>query len=303
MIEEITKKDIDKISYELLKGSKSFDVFPTPVDKILHYSEFVSENNINLLNIEHSFLETLKEKSRKILQSGLPKIKGIFDRTEKTIYIDASLQNNIGKKNFIQLHEIGHGVLSWQNEMMLCLDNDDTLSLDIEEQFEEEANYFASNTLFQQDRFIAEAEKLKLGLSSVIELKSKFGASVHSTFRNYVLKSNNKCALLVLTPIIDSKGNGALCKTRNLFYSEPFLKEIGTLNLPPEFGFKWQFIQDYKFNRRFIENGFIVLNTDEGEILDCNYHFFNNTYNSFVFIFPKGEKNKARTRVILKNIN
>lgn len=303
MIDDFTKKEIDKISYELLKGSKSLDVFPTPVNKIMEYSDFVLDNKIDLLNIEHSFFDTFKEKSIKTLQSGLSKIKGIFDRSEKTIYIDASLEKNTGKKNFVQLHEIGHGVLNWQNETTLFLDNDTTLSLEMEEQFEEEANYFASLTLFQQDRFANEAKKMNLGLASVMALKQKFGASVHSTFRNYVLNSPNRCVLLVLTPIRGSKGNSAICTTRNLFYSKSFTKEIGELQLPKDFGFKWAFIQDYKFKRRFSEKGSMILKTIVGESLKCNYHFFNNTYNSFVFIFPKGEKNKARTKVVLENFN
>lgn len=305
MIDDFTKKEIDKISYELLKGSKSQGVFPTPVDTILNYSDFVLDNKIDLLNVERGFFENLKEKSQKKynnLRSGLSKVWAMLDRREKTIYLDVSLEKNIGKKNFVQLHEIGHGVLGWQNEMMLCLDDDETLSPETEEQFEEEANYFASSTLFQQDRFIAEAEKLKLGLSSVMKLKHQFGASVHSTFRNYVLKSKNRCALLVLTPIKGAFGNKAICDTRNMFYSKPFLNDIGKLEMPESFGFKWEFVKDYKFKRRYIEDGIITLNSKEGEEIKCNYHYFNNTYNVFVFIFPKGEKNKARTKVVLQNV-
>ncbi|MCW3162648.1 ImmA/IrrE family metallo-endopeptidase [Chryseobacterium oryctis] len=299
MIDEVTKKDIEKISYELLKSSKSLDIFPTPVDSILNYSDFVADNKIDLLNIEHSFFEKFKDSSIKILQSGISKVKGMFDRREKTIYIDIGLDKNLGKKNFVQLHEIGHGVLGWQNEMMLCLDNDDTLSPEIEEQFEQEANYFASITLFQHDRFIQEAEKLKLGLSSVMALSKKFGASVHATLRNYVLKSKNKCALLVLNHPINENGHTNILTTRDLFYSPLFLQELGELNLPEKFGFKWAFVQDYKFKKRFNDNGSISLVTLNGEELKANYHFFNSTYNSFVFIFPKGEKNKAKTKVIL----
>ena len=65
----------------------------------------------------------------------------------------------MGKKNFVQLHEIGHGVLSWQNEIMLALDNDETLCEEYGEQFEAEANYFASITLFQHERFFEECQK------------------------------------------------------------------------------------------------------------------------------------------------
>ncbi len=305
MIDDFTKKDIEKTSLQLLKSSKALDVFPTPVDKILNYSDFIADNNIDLLNIEKSFLDNLQDKSLesfKILQSGLSKIKGIFDRREKTIYVDVSLNKNLGKKNFVQLHEIGHGVLDWQNEMMLCLDNDETLSPEIEEQFEEEANYFASITLFQHNRFIYEAEKLNLGLSSVMALSKKFGASIHATFRNYVLKSNNRCALLVLTPIKKALGNSSVCEKRNLFYSQSFLDDIGELKLPNEFGFKWNFIQDFRFNKRFHEKGKIELISESGEIISSQYHFFNNTYNTFVLIFPNGEKNKAKTKVILQGL-
>lgn len=299
MIDDYTKKEIEKISYNILKQSKSLDVFPTQVDKILQYSNFALDNSIDLTNIHQSFFENLKEKSQKTLLSAISKIRGIFDRNEKTIYIDSNLDKFVGKKNFVKLHEIGHGVLTWQNEFMLTFDNDETLIEEYDEQFEAEANYFASITLFQHDRFIEDAEKSNLGIGTVMQLRTKYGASVHSTFRNYVLKSKNKCALLVLNPNVNLNGKINQLSKRNLFYSESFLKEIGELNLPDEFGFKWSFVQDFKFNKKFNDKGLITLNTQEGEELKAGYHFFNNTYNSFVFIFPKGEKNKAKTKIEL----
>lgn len=304
-MDDFTKKEIDKISYNLLKDSKSLDVFPTPVDQILKYSNFAIDNSIDLRNVNQSFFDFLKEKAEKQtlnLKAALSKVLGVFDRHEKTIYIDTSLHKNIGRKNFVKLHEVGHGILSWQNDIMLALDDDETLSEEIELQFETEANYFASITLFQHDRFISEIEKSSLGLGTVMQLSKKFGSSVHSTLRNYVLKSENKCVLLVLNNINKaekSKLYTSKLSKRDIFYSSKFLKELGTLNLPVEFGFKWNFIQDFMFDKRYNEKGEIDLITTEGEEIECMYHFFDNTYNSFVLIFPKGEKNKAKIKYVL----
>ncbi|MHA3788276.1 ImmA/IrrE family metallo-endopeptidase [Flavobacterium hauense] len=304
MIDDFTKKEIEKISYNILKESKSLDIFPTPVDRILNYSNFAIDNQIDLTNIETSFFESFKEKllnpSKNALLSALSKIKGIFYREENIIYLDVNLDNNIGKKNFVQLHEIGHGVLSWQNEVLLAMDNDETLNEEYEDQFEAEANYFASITLFQHERFLEECQKLNFGLGAVMELRSKFGSSVHSAFRNYVLQSKNRCALLVLNHPVNGNGYVNKLVTRDLFYSKSFIHEFGELSLPNEFGFKWAFVQDFKFKKKFHEKGQISLSTNQGENLNAGYHYFNNTYNSFVFFFPKGEKNNAKTKIILQ---
>lgn len=303
MLDDHSKADIEKISHDILKQSKALDVFPTPINIIREYTELRLDNHFDLSKVDRTFFERVLDGSKeglKILQSGLSKVKGFFDRSEKTIYIDAN--QNGGRKNFVELHEIGHSVLPWQNEVMLASDNDETLLESFEDQFEAEANYFASITLFQHDRFVNELSKLPLDINSAMSLAKTFGSSVHSALRNYVLKSRNKCALLVLTPISGALGNSSICDTRDLFYSVPFQKEFGELELPNEFGFKWNFIQDYKFKKKINKNGEMELITKEGEVINTNYHFFNNTYNLFVFIFPKGEKNKSRTKIILENI-
>lgn len=64
-MDDFTKKEIDKISYNLLRDSKSLDVFPTPVDQILKYSNFVVDNSIDLRNTNQSFFCFPQRKGRK----------------------------------------------------------------------------------------------------------------------------------------------------------------------------------------------------------------------------------------------
>ena len=57
------------------------------------------------------------------------------------------------------------------------------------------------------------------------------------------------------------------------------------------------------YKKRYKENGVIEIITEEGEIVNASYHFFNNSYNVFVFLFPKGEHKKSKVNLILQNIN
>ena len=296
MIDEFSKKEINKISSELLKQSKAFDIFPTPVDKIVKQSNLIVNENIDLSQINHSFYDRIKEKTRNTLLNGFKMVRGILDRDDKVIYLDLSQLPK--RQNFVKLHEVGHEVLRWQNQVILSLDDDQTLNAEYDEQFEEEANYFASRTIFQQDRFNREMEKLELSIKAPMQLAKLFGSSIHASLRNYVSQSKNRCALLVLESIPGSKMNEAFCSKRNLFYSKSFLSEIGELSIPDKFGFKWAFAKDYKFRGKYHENGKLNFTTENDESIDVSYHFFNNGYNGFVFIFPKGETKKVKSKIL-----
>lgn len=299
---ESTRKDIEKVSFELLKDSRSLDIFPTPIDKIIQYSELIVDKKIDLSKIDKNFFDYLKEKTVdgfRILQQGLDNIRGAYDRSEKTIYL--SDIKNIGRKNFVKLHETGHGVLPWQNEIIAAFDNSQTLNPDYEEEFEQEANYFASITLFQQNRFDREMNRVEFGLPGVVVLATKFGASVHASFRNYVFKTNKRCMLLVLDLIQVERINKPICSKRDLFYSKSFVEEFGVINLPDTFGCTWSFIRIYLSKMKFFTKGEIELISENGEEIKCGFHLFKNGYNTFVLIFPKGEKNKNQNKIILKN--
>ena len=292
MVESHTKKDIEKISYEILKGSKSFDVFPTPINQIISYTELIVSKEIDVSKIHSEYFS----KATDALRRALSKVRGVLDRRERTINLDLSQKKP--KLGFIQLHEVGHDVLPWQNKIHDILDDDDdSLNPETHEDFEAEASFFASATLFQNDRFLSELDKLSLEIESPMYLAKLFGASVHASLRRYVEYSKNKCALVVLENI-SINGSPVKCRLRDKFQSEKFSKTFGDLNFPIELGYTWPFVQDYYHNRRVKKNGAITLLTKNGNV-DFTYHFFNNSYNAFVFLFPHGEKKSSRTKIII----
>jgi len=293
MFEGPSKDDIETMALALLKESKAFDVFPTPVDQIVKYANLHFEGKIDLSKIEKSFLRTLSEKLSDKFFQAIGTVRGILDRSEKTIYLDLSQAPS--RQTFVKLHEVGHHVLYWQGEILEHLENDMTLDPNTLEEFEAEANHFATCILFQMDRFEYEVKKLELGIKAPMHLAKFFGASVHATLRRYVEGSKNRCALLVLENV-SKKGSVPKCSKKGFFASTKFSKSFGIIDIPNEFGFKWQFAQDYYLGKRYHERGEIMLLTEDGPV-NFKYHFFNNNYNAFVFLFPLGETKTARTKI------
>lgn len=290
-----SKSDIERVSLDLLKQSKAIDIFPTSVDKIMNYSNLNFENGVDLSNLDQSFLSKYTEKVAQKFIEAMGLVRGFIDRREKIIYLD--LSQNFNRQNFVKLHEVGHDVLYWQREILEYIDDDSTLDSNVQDEFEAEANYFASTTLFQHDRFEHEMHKLELGIKSPMVLAKQFGASNHATLRRYVECSNNRCALIVLEKN-PSPGRLISCSKRDYFQSEKFTETFGNIELPDTFGYTWSFTKEFIFKKKFHEAGKITLPTENG-IIEFNYHFFNNTFNAFVFIFPNGEVNKVRTKIFL----
>lgn len=285
-----SKKEIDDLIFEILKSSKSLDVFPTPVDKIVEYCELNLSNKNGFHNIPSNYIPKKIDAFNRMLK----KVLGAFDREEKVIYIDPLLP--AVKQNFIKLHETGHGVIPWQTEIKYE-DNDYTLSPAVKEIFESEANYFASAGLFQLKRFEDEMNKLPLEIGSPMALAKMFGGSNHAAIRRYAEVSKKRCCLLVLEDKIGSKNSLDL---RNSFQSTSFTKEFGELTWPTVFNSDFPFILDYTRKRQFHRDGTIQL-LIHGEFIEFSYHYFNNRYNVFVLIIPLGEKNKSRTKIYLES--
>jgi Zn-dependent peptidase ImmA (M78 family) len=280
-----TAHDIENIVLEYLQRSNSIGVFPTPVKKILEYSNLHFEKDIDLSRIDDVFFENYSYETKIQFLNSFGLVRGFLDRKDGKIYLDKSQNKN--RQNFVLLHEIGHGVLPWQNLVYEFLDNDSSLDENTILEFEHEANYFASSILFQAHIFQEEAQKLMFGLKSALSLSKKFGASTHATLRKYVETSALRCGLLVLENIT-KKGIRPSCTKKDLFLSNPFTSTFGDLNIPDEFGYTWAFTKDYYFGKKYHEIGEINLETHNGNV-DFRYHFFNNTFNAFVLLFPYNE--------------
>jgi hypothetical protein len=285
-------QEIEKIARNVLIGSKAWGVFPTPIDSIVSYAELQVANGVDLSKVEPGFF-TAKLHS---LQRALAKVLAAVDLREKTIYLDLSLKPE--RQRFNKLHETGHKVLTWQRDTYVYLDDKHSLDPDTDELFEQQASRFASDALFQLERFEDEIAKLPLTIKSPLALAKTFGGSRHASLRRYVEKSKKRCALLVLNP---PHVNGEFAsEVRNYFQSPSFTAEFGILQWPAKCGLSFQFVKEIKYGARLHEKGEIALKTVSGEFVTFDYHYFNNTYNCFILLLPMGEKIRSRTTIVAR---
>lgn len=283
--------EVEHIVRNLLRESKAWGKFPTPVDDIAAYSKLAIDRGLDLRTIDPGFLPRQLEH----LSSALRKILGVIDRRQRKIYLDHSMSSS--RKAFVKLHEIGHDVLPWQAINLSYSDDEKTISPEAPELFEREASFFASAALFQLERFDEALRKLPLSFSSVRVLAEQFGGSVHATARRYVERCPKRCALLVFNPPA-TRTKTCPMPVRNCFESPSFTDDFGRLGVPDVCDSQHPFVQDILRGRRLHEEGTVTLPTARVPSLQLNYHFFNNTYNSFVFMLPPGEMMKSRITIV-----
>jgi hypothetical protein len=283
--------DIDKIARNILMASRAWGKLPTPVDQIIAFAELQIERGVDLSTVDPGFFT----KNFNFLSRALTKAIGLVDFRQKVIYLDHTQSDS--RKNFIKLHEVGHKALSWQSDLLGFMDDESTLAPCVKDQFEREASYFASDALFQLDRFDDEAAELPLCIKSPQVLAHRFGGSNHAAIRRYVERSKKRCAVLVLHK---PEQNGQYsARVRDYFQSPSFTAEFGEISWPGDkCGMEWVFVQEIKRGRKWHEAGHVALTTPVGELTTFEYHFFNNTFNTFILLLPVGERIKSRTVIV-----
>ena len=84
--------DIEDIAFDILKSSKTFGRFPTPVDQIVQYANLKISKTNGLVKPPKNYVG----KTSEVLKSALRKVLGALDRREKKIY---SMKTETGSRS------------------------------------------------------------------------------------------------------------------------------------------------------------------------------------------------------------
>ena len=273
----------------LLREAGAYDQFPTPVNTIVRAAELSVEREVSL---DHGFLARMYRTVAGPIKRAIDKVLGLFDSRDGVIYLDQSAHPH--KKTFLKLHETGHGYLPHQRKTFVFIEeSNSTLDPDVREEFDREANVFASEVLFQLDKFTADAADCPFGIATPVELSKRFGASCYSAIRRYVTTHYRACAVLVLNKLVYEVGTGYATTLRRAFQSPSFTTQFGLANWPEAYGPTDLLTTVIATSQGFSHPTGVLVRDLNDETRRCVVESFNSSYQVFVFIYPESELRRS----------
>src|ERR1700730_4498973 len=140
---------VEERARKLLDRSSAWDRFPTPIEDILQAArlQVAPSSAFDPARI-FSYIRKRTADGAKFLKSARSNVFGIYDADEYIIHIDGTVVET--KQNFLKLHETGHHEMPTHRKLFRFFqDCEKTLSPEIADLFEREANNCARFALFQ----------------------------------------------------------------------------------------------------------------------------------------------------------
>jgi Zn-dependent peptidase ImmA (M78 family) len=278
--------DISEIAERLLRQADARGNLPTPIDDLIEAAKVRQESDTE--GTIHRFASMLDEGARSIFRSAFQKLRGIADMRQRAIYVP---QDKPPRALFAKSHELGHQVLPWQHvnttiTTPLYCDDDKTLSPEARALFDIEANFFASEVIFQGRSFTFRARDYQPSFDAVFLLADEHGASRESTLHRFVQEQDDAIAAVSYLPSkfeTDSLGFPVLRAPR-VIPSPKFLKKYSGVEWPDAIRscHPWAAARDFSQ----IMDGCIDLNCD-GQSMPFQWYAWWNSYRLLILVRRK----------------
>lgn len=175
--------EITRLVHRLLHEADAVDVLPTPMSQLFDVARIKEVGK--LPDPESGFIKSLTDHALSAFLSGLQKIRGIADIRDRVVYIPR--RDHDPRILFAQGHELGHLCMSWHNvKRRAYQDDDSTLSSSVKMLFEQEANCFGAESIFQGPRFRRRARDYTAEFNSIFHLAAMHGASIQATSWRFI---------------------------------------------------------------------------------------------------------------------
>lgn len=276
---------VEERARQLLTRAEAWERLPTPIDDILAAAKLrAAPTSAFDPQAIVRYLKNAGVDAGRWLKSALSKVLGIYDSEDHVIHIDDSVV--VSKQTFLKLHETGHHELPTHRKLFRFFqDCEKTLSPEIVDQFEREANNFARFSLFHGDLFARMAADCKFEIKTPMKLGPKFGASIYASVREYARTNHRACVVYVLERIEYIDGIGARALVRRIEPSPSYEKQFGrprniAVTLDHALG------RVLPIGRKMTKPTYVPMTDLNGITHDCLAEAFDTTYNVLILLYP-----------------
>jgi hypothetical protein len=275
-------RSISQIAEMALRKAGAVGTLPTPIDQLIAAAKL--EDVTDPEPFISSFIAKLQKGARETFRAALQKLRGIADLRERAIYIPSD--TNVRRVLFAKGHEFGHQAIPWHNVNTAYQDDDLSLSHKAQECFDQEANFFSAEIIFQGRRFTSRVRDYKPSFEAVFQLADEHGASRHATLWRFVEEQDEAVATVAYWPsryAVDQSGYPVLRRDK-VIGAAKFIEKFGTIEIPTELktGHPWAAARDLGT----VCDGEISLACSDGSI-KFQWQAWWNTYGLFVLLRRK----------------
>jgi transcriptional regulator with XRE-family HTH domain/Zn-dependent peptidase ImmA (M78 family) len=193
------RKVIQDYALALLREADTLGTFPTPLDDLMAVAKLVYAGGITLtVNERRSLRARLGDR----LDAAMNSLQGLITFGSREIWLAETLHP--ARRRFVHAHEIGHHILPVHAELAY-LDNWETMSSQVRDACEREANQAAIELLAQGDKLRQIADDGLFGRQTVTALSIATDISLQATARRIAEESKRLCVTVTYY-----KGGGRL---------------------------------------------------------------------------------------------
>ena len=226
--------ELDALAEQLLDASGCRDVLPTPLEQI------AAIKNLELVTEDDSIIDYMKrltKKSKKVFVSAREKLRGASDLRNSIIFVPTNTNRTSTRERFATGHEIAHQFIDWHHiSPHGFLDDEKTLSPQITDEFEKEANYLGASLIYQGDAFIRKTRSVKPTISAILDFAQMHDASFMATAWQFVNASDEAVAVGYYFPRDTHLGiNSPMFKLWKIVPSHKFEKTFDIDEAMPDF--------------------------------------------------------------------
>ena len=276
---------VEEQAHRLLDRADAWDRYPVPVDDILSAAKVrLAPTSVFDPATIISYLRGKTTGAHARIKSAITKVFGLYDAAEALIHIDDTVVES--RQIFVTLHETGHHDIPTHRKMFrIFQDCEKTLSPDIADRFEREANNFARFLLFKGTTFAQHAADCPFEIKTPMKLAKRFGASIYAAAREYARTNARECVVFALEPIQTNGGSVLRAPVRRIEPSPAYVARFGrpTVDvLTPDHPL-WTVIPIGRKMTRPVPLTIYDLN---GQGHECLAEAFNTSYNVLILLYP-----------------